>query len=241
MRTGNRSLIGCIAVVVLLAAVPRAVVADLIVNGSFESPVVGVGSFADFGTNSTFSGWTVVGAPGAVSIISGAYTEGGFHFPAEDAAQWLDLTGDASNTATGVQQSVATIIGATYNLSFYVGNIVGGGFGTTSTVNLRINGTPTFSAVNSENSGTSTLAWEQFSLSFTATSSTTTVAFLNGDPATDNSNGLDNIVMTPAISGAPEPTTWPAFAIGVAVLLTSAGGTRKRWGRRTQPRLTASS
>jgi hypothetical protein len=36
-------------------------------------------------------------------------------------------------------------------------------------------------------------AWKEFKLTFKATSRHTTIAFINGDASTDNSNGLDAV------------------------------------------------
>lgn len=108
--------------------------AGLIENGSFETPTVNVGSWGDYGSGSTaITGWTVVGCCG-VSLVSGSFVSGGYSFPAEDGNQWADLTGDGSNNLEGVEQTVATTPGVSYTLSFYVGNISGGSFGTSSSV-----------------------------------------------------------------------------------------------------------
>jgi uncharacterized protein DUF642 len=169
---------------------------SLVKNGSFESPVVAVGGYQLFTNGADLAGWTVVGATGNVAPLSTTFSQNGFSFPAEDCAQSLDLTG-TSNTATGVTQSVPTSAGTTYQLSFWVGNVVdpGGIFGTTSTVNVLVNGTQAMAAVNSGGAGTKTLSWEQFTVPFTATSSSTTIAFMNGDPPTDNSNMLDSVAI----------------------------------------------
>jgi hypothetical protein len=53
-----------------------------IVNGSFETPTVTVGSFTDFvvGT-STLTGWSVIGPGGLnVSIVSGSFSQNGVTF-----------------------------------------------------------------------------------------------------------------------------------------------------------------
>ncbi len=175
--------------------------ANLITNGSFETPVVS--AYASFSTGGSFAGWSVVGAQGSVAIVSGAYTQDGFSFVSQAGAQWLDLTGISSNKATGVQQVVATIPGATYDLSFYVGNVYDptnsadyGLFGTTSTVNLLINGSPVLAATNTQGAGSTTQIWQLFTTSFTDTGASTTLAFIKGDPSTDNNNGLDNIALT---------------------------------------------
>jgi Protein of unknown function (DUF642) len=183
--------------------------ANDIANGSFETPLVPVGGFTNFLSGSTgITGWTVVGPE--ASIVSGSYASLGFTFPAEDGTQWLDLTGDGTNAVEGVKQTFATTPGTTYDLSYFVGNQVnpGGIWGTTSTVNVWVDGALIQTATNTLGTGGTTQVWEQFTTSFLAASSSTTLEFLNGDPANDNSNGLDNVVVTPgAVVSAPEPST----------------------------------
>ena len=207
--------------------------ANLITNGSFETPVVPAGGFTNFNTGSTgITGWTVVGPQ--VSIVSGSSTENGSSFPAESGTQWLDLTGDTGDSdAEGVSQTVATLAGTSYSLSYYVGNVINsaGGFGTTSTVDVDVNGVPFQASTNS--GGGTTLTWEQFQTSFVATSASTAIAFLNGDPSYDNSNGLDNVVFTAGPRVAPEPGMLPLFMVGfscVGVVLVR----RRRLLKRTR-------
>lgn len=173
-------------------------VRNLIKNSGFETPIVPNGGFLLFYKGQTFSNWTVVGATGNVGPCSGTYRARGFSFPAHTGKQWLDLTG-ISNTATGIAQTVNTTPGAQYTLSFWVGNVVDPSkyWGVTSTVDVLVNGTQTFSATNSLGTGQSKLVWEKFTTTVTATSSATTIAFMNHDPRTDNSNGLDDVSLMP--------------------------------------------
>lgn len=217
-----RNLVASLAILTLMGS---PAFANLITNGSFETPVVPVGGFTNFNSASTgITGWTVVGPQ--VSIVSGTYASFGLKFPAEDGSQWLDLTGDGSNKVEGVKQTVSTTAGSTYDLSFYVGNQVNssGIYGTTSTVEVLVNGTPVHAFTNSLGAGGTTQVWEQFSLSFVAGSGSSTVEFLNEDPATDNTNGLDNVVLAEhPTTTVPEPPTFallvlPLFVLGLVKL-----------------------
>ena len=195
--------------------------ADSITNGSFETPVVPVGSFTSFASGSTgITGWTVVGAAGGVAVVSGTLTSGSITFPAEAGNQWLDLTGNGTNAIEGVQQSFATTAGTQYTVSFWVGNVFdpNGVFGTTSTVDVLLGGTGGTLLLAAENANTTpgTQTWDQFSTTFTATGSTSTLDFMNADPASDNSNGLDNVSVNPAV---PEPSTLLLLGSGSLGLL----------------------
>ncbi len=192
--------------------------ADLIANGSFETPVVPAGGFLNFFSGSTLiTGWTVVGLE--VSIVSESYAAGCCTFPAEAGHQWLDLTGDVSNQVEGVKQTVTTTLGTQYTLSYWVGNVddpnLGHPFGTQSSVKVLVDGTLIDTATNTTNS--TKLSWENFTDTFTATGTTTTIEFLNNDPITDNSNGLDNVTLN-ATGAVPEPGTIPVLGVILACL-----------------------
>jgi hypothetical protein len=186
-------------VALVVGVAPASAATNLIKNGGFEKPVVPSGSYQLFGTGSSFVHWDVVGASGNVAIVSGTFTQNGFSFPAKAGAQFLDLTG-TSNSATGVAQTVATTPGAQYTLSFAVGNVVdpGGIFGTTSTVDVLIDGTQVMAATNSRGTGSTTMVWKRFTTTLTASSSSTTIALINGDPPNDTANALDVVKLVAA-------------------------------------------
>jgi hypothetical protein len=48
-------------------------------------------------------------------------------------------------------------------------------------------------ALNTAGKGTDTQVWRGFAVKFTARTSETTITFINGDPADDTSNGLDDV------------------------------------------------
>jgi hypothetical protein len=172
---------------------------NLVRDGSFETPVVPQGGYTSFSTGQDFGPhWTVVGATGNVAIVSGTFAQNGFTFPAKKGAQWLDLTGNG-NTATGVAQTISTVAGENYALTFYIGNLYdpGGIFGTTSTVDLQIDGANVASFTNKCGKGTTKLCWRKFSTDFVVTGTQTTIGFINGDPSNDTSNGLDAVTVVP--------------------------------------------
>ncbi len=118
-----RLAVACVAMLTLAVAPAEA---NLIVNGSFEVPMVPAGGFINYVGGSTgITGWTVVGVDS--SVISGTFTQAGIVFQAQNGLQWADLAGVTSNSSSsGVRQNVATTIGGVYELSFYVGSAPGG-------------------------------------------------------------------------------------------------------------------
>ncbi|MGO9097400.1 MAG: DUF642 domain-containing protein [Bryobacteraceae bacterium] len=211
----KRSLVG----IVVLLALPMHAAADPIINGSFETPVMNPGTYQDFGVGSTgITGWTVVGDD-SVSLVSGAFTQESIAFVAEDGSQWVDLAGQSSNNVEGVEQTVATTVGTTYTLSFWVGNVYDGGvyFGPTSSVEAvlgGIMGTPLDTVTNSIIDPTEQ-SWEQFSFQFTASGTATTIDFLNQSPASNWNTGLDNVQLTANGARVPEPGTMSLLGAGL--------------------------
>ncbi len=198
MRTSAHRGIFCAALAlgaVIASGGTASAATNLVRNGGFEQPVVPAGSFQSFATGQSFTGWKVAGATGAVSVVSGTFQSQGFTFNAKAGAQWIDLTGPGSKTATGVAQSVATTAGTSYQLTFWVGNIndPGGIFGVSSTVKVLVNGALKLTAVNSLHPTNHHQAWKEFTLTIKAASSHTRISFINGDPSTDDSNGLDAV------------------------------------------------
>jgi hypothetical protein len=235
-----------LALAALLAFGPLSTTADassILLNGSFETPVVPAGGYTLFPIGSSaIDGWTVIGNHQDVAIVSGTATgvsgmaggpayQAGLTYSAQGGAQWLDLTGSVDWTLSGgVQQTVATTIGNSYLLSFWVGNIFDPYlFVSSSTVRVDINGAVAgyFSNAAIFNSN---LEWQQFFLPFVATSGLTTVAFINKDGWNDQTNGLDNVSLEAAgPTVVPEPASLLLFGTG---LVFSA----RRW-RKRQPKV----
>ncbi len=193
MRRTYAILVVVVLTVLLGYADPASASNNEIINGNFGSPAVG-SSDEFFSTGSSFSGWHVVGAPGNVGITSGTFSQNGYTFDSYRSSQELDLTG-TSNSKTGVAQSVPTVKGTRYTLAFAVGNVYNptGIFGTTSSVEVLVDGVRVYTATNSQGRGSDRQKWQTFSLSVVANSSTATVEFLNLDTPSDTANCLDAV------------------------------------------------
>ncbi|MGO9107622.1 MAG: PEP-CTERM sorting domain-containing protein [Thermoguttaceae bacterium] len=209
--------------------------AGLISDGGFEDPVLSPGAVSQFTPGQSIGGaWTVLGNQGTnVNLVQTTYSEplnNVTAFNAEEGLNSVDLTGTTNQgPSVGIEQSVATTAGQQYALSFFVGRVTptsgpGGPYSLPATVDLSINGGTSISFTNS-NITDGMVNWMQLSDTFVATGSSTTIAFLNGEPAGDNFAGLDNVVLTPS----PEPTTLALLGsalLGLAVVYLRRLSTR---------------
>jgi hypothetical protein len=208
--------------------------ANLITNGSFETtvPAVPSGSFNLYSPGNTTGvpGWTVVGPGVDIGVVNTLFAQSGISFGSEDGNNWVDLTGFNANATEGVSQTIATNIGDSYTLTFWVGNVdsPATGFGVTSTVHVLADATSLGSFTNSCTTCTTTQQWQMFTATFTASSTSTTLEFLNADPSNDNDNGLDNVSLVdngPAATAA-EPSSIALLAsglFGLAALMRRLG------------------
>jgi hypothetical protein len=177
---------------------------NLILNGGFETPaVVNNNSYELARVGWGFDGWTVVGPRGAVALMGGGFGTAGVTFPPHSGKQWVDLTGE-QNAATGITQRVPTVVGATYRLTYHVGNLFASNpsLGTTSTVDVLVDGNSVLRAENADGSGQTTLVWKAFTVDFKATRAATMLSFVNFDHPSDSVNGLDDVSLVRVAAGA---------------------------------------
>jgi hypothetical protein len=172
----------------------------------------------------------VVGASTTINAIlppNNNYTKNGrqLHFSAEDGQQSVDLTGAFNQGRNGVEQTITTTPGTSYNLTFWVGNQDNSrsGYGLPSTVELDVNGAIVANYSNNDNTPNN-VNWKQFSYDFTAASASTQIGSYNATPPADNYAGLDNVDLEVAAAVVPEPA---AVAL-LGASLTLLGLTRRR-------------
>ena len=179
----------------LFAGLP-AYAANLIKNGSFENPAPPQGGYTNYNAGQSIGAWTVVGKEN-VTISSTTEVNQGITLDAKKGAAFADLTGgcDCGDPTTGVAQTIKTVPGKTYKLTFWVGNCYAPPSGTTSTVNVYVNSTLLVAAENKRGKGSTMQVWQKFTESFVANTASTTLSFLNGDPSGDEQNGLDEVTL----------------------------------------------
>jgi choice-of-anchor C domain-containing protein len=175
--------------------------ANLIQNGGFESPAVapcgtaydcsdeGFGDLTPADNPVYGLNWTIGGA--GIDLVNN-------HWQAEDGSQSVDLAG----TGPGwVSQTVTTVVGETYTLSWWMaGNPDNGA--AIKTMDVYWNGTlvdePTF---NTAGYTDASMGWVEEQLNVTATSTSTNVEFADASSgATAFGATLDNVSLLPANS-----------------------------------------
>jgi hypothetical protein len=244
-RMGFPKLLSIALLVSCVAAVPAAR-ANLIVNGSFETPLFpsssSCGPFNDclgylvgdeigawFIPPSPIGGWFVVGNGGApgksvVLLLDNNYDEpdtnsgGTLNFHVADGFHALDLTGEGNQGLTnGVKQTIASTPGHSYEISFYVGNQYDLAPGYGATSSIGFYINGGFvDAYSNSANAVEDVTWQQFKYDFTALENLTTFAFLNNTPVGDNFAGLDNVVVS-EVTSVPEPASIGVFGLGAFV------------------------
>lgn len=81
---------------------------DIVINGDFEIPDLGLGGLQDYSSGSTFEGWTV--ESGHIDLMP--------EWQAASGKQSVDLNGTYDSASGAIYQDLATLTGKTYNLIF---------------------------------------------------------------------------------------------------------------------------
>jgi hypothetical protein len=196
----------------LVCAAAPASASNLFTNGSFETPYTGYQLVAG-GNSTAIPGWT--------TVLNGVE-----HF---DATAWggtpngrmiIDLASYTYN-AGGLEQTVATVPGQTYDVSFWAGNSTFGGRTGTGDILVTVGSAAPLS-FQTPVAHSAALVWEQRSFSFVASSAATTVRFWNNQNANVYFANIDGVSVSAAV---PEPQTW---ALMLAGLLATARVARRR-------------
>jgi len=203
-----------IAVAALCGASSAFAATNLLTDGSFESVAVAAGTYADY-SGSTLTGW-VAGAGEVIEVrdaLAGTALDGSNFVE-------LDSTQNSSMSTT-----VATTVGTTYTLSFwysnrattaantaFAGNVVpASSNGLSYDIGAGAVAVPTLATDTSADN-----LWTPYTITFVATSTSTTLSFIATGTSDSYGSSLDNVSLTTAV---PEPTTLAMFGAGVLTLL----------------------
>lgn len=215
-------------------ATPQARAADnLLVNGSFEqgSFVNTYGSYVGgmqlFNGSTVIDGWTVGGELAWMTqqLASVAPQHGSY---ALDLTGFCDLgnngfsycQGQVADGAYGsVSQTVSTLVGATYRLSFQGGTYTYPGVTYLHPTLVASAGSSTQS-YQLPDGAPPTGSWTPYSLDFTATATSTVIRF-GGSGGTIGHTfylGVDNTAVELLSLPVPEPASWALMLAGVAAM-----------------------
>lgn len=220
---GSRSTIGLMLGGALTLLVSGAS-AQTVANGGFENPPPPSGSFNLYNPGQSIGAFTVFGGAGSnVAVISNTFNDPAGRNNSHSGDAHLDLTGSVDNGAgqQGVVQTVATIQGQAYTLSFYIGHR----YDDTAPTIIGVSTTGamgTFTSfTNSDGSGTraASISYQLYSLTFTAVGSTTQIAFRDDQPLGQAVAALDDVTIAPFVAAVPGPLA----GAGLVPLLGLAG------------------
>lgn len=185
---------------------------NLVANGSFESSAGFIGN----GQNAmslpvgsmVMPSWTVIG----IGDVAWETTPNPFGVAASDGLFYLDLTGYTDRAPyAGVEQSIATVNGGVYQLSFDLGTKAQ--YGVPAGIFAQAGATSGSFSSSAPDVGPLG-AWVGQTLTFTASGPTTLIS-LRGNLGRAYI-GLDNVsvVELSRPGGVPEPATWAMMLVG---------------------------
>ncbi len=146
-------------------------------NGGFETPQLSGGTTTESLTqgSTALTGWTIGGNGGPVLLADswpGAFTS-------YEGKQWIAFNTGNSAPGTSVSQTFSTIAGQSYTASFAVGS---DGFGNVGlTASALASGGATLATTTCVPASSS---WQVFQLDFVATTTNTTLMFLDTSAST---------------------------------------------------------
>lgn len=138
--------------------------------------------------------------------------------PAPDGRMVVDLANYVYLQGGGIEQTVATVAGQSYDVSFWAGNSAYAGRDGTGIVRISIDGTWLQDIATAQ--GTSQIStWAQRSFSFTASGSSSTVRFWNDQNPYLHFALIDGVSIDAAPTTAvPEPQSLALLLAGIGAL-----------------------
>lgn len=201
----------CAAALFAATLAPTTAGAQTFMNGGFENPAPPPGGYQLYGVGSNIGGFTTFGFPSSnVAVISNTFSDNTGTNNARSGNAFIDLTGSVdTNQFQGVTQTLSTVAGQAYTLSFYLGNRNDQLASVLGVSTTGINGAYTdfTNAIMTGTPGVGSIAYQMFSLNFVATGTSTEFAFRNDGLVGGSlrSVALDDISIAPAVAAVPGP------------------------------------
>lgn len=205
-----------LAAAMLAATSTQANATNLLVNGNFE---------ASSSQTATPPGWTNIGHSDGVIGYSA------FGTPAYDGNYYYDIGGYGSplpNVGDGITQSVSTVAGSVYSLTFgYSGENTAGA---STVLDVLIGSVLSQFTIIADNSGLFKKPFQTVTLNYTATSALTAISFTQSSSTFNGNNDvlLDGISFQLAQGGGvPEPAAWAMMLAGFGLVGGAMRASRK--------------
>jgi hypothetical protein len=204
-----RFTLAAAAIALATLGVGTANAANLLSNGSFEDTTNFVNQGNDtmvvnVGDNTTLPGWTVIS-----NQLAWLGPTNSFALTASDGSYFLDLQSyNDAGTFGGVSQSISTVLGQSYTLSYELGSSTQWG------VPDGITACAGATCATSSFAATGLNQWAGETLSFTGTGNPMVIS-LTGVSGFAYI-GLDDVSVV--TSGVPEPATWAMFLVGFGAI-----------------------
>lgn len=179
---------------------------ELVLNGSFEFPGGCEGGCVLPGGSTAITGWTTLLS--GVEYINPLVLGTG---PVPDGLMAVDLANHIYPEGGGIEQTLSTVAGQTYTLSFSLGNARFEGRDGTGTVRVQVAGLDQL--FDTPAAPTITAVWATATVDFVAQSESTTLRFLN------EQNPLLHYAVIDAVSVVSEPPVWALTLAGLAGVL----------------------
>ena len=213
----------------LASAATLAAPVSLITNGSFEALPVGLGD-GEWTVLSSLAGWTADATSGVeVRRNSAGTAQDGLVFAELDTnAGTFGASSFDSSTNSWISQSVATLAGTHYTLSWYYAPRAGEA-ADTNAIDVLWNGVK-LTTSNGSGMGANGGVWQQYSFDVVGTG-TDVLKFAAGGKADAVGGSLDNVSLVAvaglqAAAAVPEPAT--VGLAGVALLAMAFARRRRR-------------
>lgn len=192
---------------VAATSIATAAQANLLTNGSFETPG---GNYAQIftGGEPTGFGWSVT--TGNVETMGNSFWSP-HPLTAYDGTQLLDLVG--VGTSGGISQSFATTAGDVYEVTFAYANNSGSGPSASAGVTVVDGVTTLLSTLVTHSTTTAdSFNWTIADMTFVASGSSATLSFLDTSHLDGGGIYLDAV----SVTDAPEPVSLAVFGVGLA-------------------------